>query len=649
MDKVLILSGDADHVQTLKSGLDKMHQFEINIATKGEEAIALFDQIKFSVFVTDISPPGMDALDLLSYMTQNRPNTPCIVMTDHGKPWFKERMAQQSFLYHLEKPFKISSLATAIFVGLNLRDEGKNFQGMTMASLLPLIEILQKTCRMEAKSKEQNKGYLYFNKGVLIDAHFNDLRGELAAQKIAKWERIAIKFTELPERRTRTRVKTHLMDIAGASWDRDLVVVDQTENVIPLCREIEVENNTSATSGDTDSDAINDLLDDGIPLSPETEVEKNTPSSPRKTVSITVDEQSDDVITLSQETDGEKNVPSASGETATDKKFKDDFTPGFRKESVHGDKIYPTQETGQLYKKYSLDDSSNLGMDMYLEYYQLAQKPFQINTDPSFLWFGEKQKEALATLKYGIQENKSFLLLTGDVGVGKTTIVKALLQGLGKNDLAVVIHDPVLDTLDFFNYVARAFGLSGDFTTKGAFLDAFGDFLLKSYYQGKRVLLILDECQLLSPSFLAEIRLFLNFEKKGSTLINVFFVGQLEFNDILLLPENRAIRQRIAVNYNIPPLSLKETEKYIEYRLAIAGTNRKIFKASAIREIFNFSKGYPRLINIIADRALLTGYINSAKHIKKGVIKECANELDISRVSKATLQKNKKRNKTITI
>jgi len=644
MDKVLILTGEADHAKTLKSGLDKMHQFEVNIATKGEDAIALFDQIKFSVFVTDISPPDMDALDLLSYMSQNRPNTPCIVMTDQGKPWFKEKMAQQSFLYHLEKPFKISSLATSIFVGLNLRDEGKNFQGMTMASVLPLIEILQKTCRMETKFKGQNKGYLYFNKGVLIDAHFKDLRGETAAREIAKWERITIKFTELPRRRTRTKVKTHLMDIAGASWEKNQVVDESLDNVVPLPPENEVVDNTSSITRETASASADEHPDDVIPLCQKIEVaNNNSPAAIPETVSAEVMDKPDDGIQPTDKIKKKKNAPADSGEgnAAPQEQFKDELSMELSKESLHGDKIHSIQTPRHPYEENSQNDKSNLVKDMYLEYYQLAQKPFQINTDPSFLWFGEKQKEALATLKYGIQENKSFLLLTGDVGVGKTTVVKALLQGMGKSDMAVVIHNPVMDHLDFFNYVARAFGLSGDFKTKGPFLDAFGEFLLKSYYQGKRVLLIIDECQLLSPSLLAEIRLFLNFEKKGSTLINVFFVGQLEFNDMLLQPENRAIRQRIAVNYNIPPLTIKEIEKYIEYRLAVAGANRKIFKASAIREIFHFSKGYPRLINIMADRALLTGYINSDKYIKKGIIKECAGELDISLMSKTALPKNK--------
>ncbi len=267
---------------------------------------------------------------------------------------------------------------------------------------------------------------------------------------------------------------------------------------------------------------------------------------------------------------------------------------------------------------------------MYLQYYQLAQKPFQINTDPAFLWFGEKHKEALATLKYGILENKSFLLLTGDVGVGKTTIINALLEVLDKNDLVAVINDPMLDKLDFFTHIAKAFGLSGNCTTKGHFLITFGKFLLEQHYQGKRILLIVDESQLLSHELLEEIRLFSNLEKNGTKLINIFFVGQLELNDILLLPENKAIRQRITVNYNIPPLSFEETEKYIEYRLAVAGATRKIFDKSAIREIFHFSKGYPRLINVLADRALLTGFIASNKHIGIKIIKECALELDIS-------------------
>jgi len=278
---------------------------------------------------------------------------------------------------------------------------------------------------------------------------------------------------------------------------------------------------------------------------------------------------------------------------------------------------------------------------MYLEYYHLAQKPFQINTDPAFLWYGEKHKEALATLKYGLLENKSFLLLTGDVGVGKTTIINALLQVLDKNEMVAVINDPKLEKLDFFLHIARAFGISGEFTSKGQFLLAFRELLLEQHYRGKRLLLIVDECQLLSHDLLEEIRLFSNLEQNGVKLINIFFVGQLEFNDILLLPENKAIRQRITVTYNLPSLSLEETEEYIGHRLSVAGATRKIFERSALREIYEFSKGYPRLINVICDRALLTGFISSDKLIDKKIIKECVQELDISLATKAHQESNR--------
>jgi CheY-like chemotaxis protein len=219
MDKILILDGNADYALSLKTGLDKMRQFDVATAASGKEAIDLIEKNQFSVFVTEVVPPGMDALDLLAYMTQKRPNTPCIIMTDHGKPWYKKQMAQQSFLYHLEKPFEISTLASAIFVGLTLRDEGKNYRGMSMNSVLPLCEVLQKTCRMEVSSRDNGKGYLYFKDGIIIDAHYKDFNGEEAAKELTRWDGIFIKLSELPRCRNRTRIKTKLMDMAGASWD----------------------------------------------------------------------------------------------------------------------------------------------------------------------------------------------------------------------------------------------------------------------------------------------------------------------------------------------------------------------------------------------------------------------------------------------
>lgn len=230
MDKILIINGDAAYVQSLKLSLGKMRQFEVETASCAEDAIELLEKKKISVLVTEVVLPGMDVLDLLSHMSRTRPNTPCIVMTDHGKPWFKEQMAQQSFLYHIEKPFEIKKLASAIFVGLNLRDEGKNFKGMTLASVLPLLEILQRTCRLEVSSKKHGRGYLYFKNGMIIDAHYQKLSSEKAAQEMIEWDGIVIKLTDLPQCRKRSRVKTSLMDMAGACWTQDIdACVDKIE------------------------------------------------------------------------------------------------------------------------------------------------------------------------------------------------------------------------------------------------------------------------------------------------------------------------------------------------------------------------------------------------------------------------------------
>jgi len=261
MDKVLIVDGNADFVKSLKDGLDKMHQFEVMVASDGEAALEILSREKIAVFVTDINTPGLDGLELLAFMTQEHPNTPCIVMTDYGKPWFRKRMDQQEVLYHLEKPFEIGALASAIFVGLNLRDEGMTYKGMTMASLLPLIEVEQKTCRMEVQSAGKGRGYLYFDEGVLIDAHYQALNGEKAALEISDWSRIAIKFSDLPRRRTRTRVKTHLMDMAGATWLREETESLREGETTTSAGVLET-SSTSAADRETVNEALGHHLDE---------------------------------------------------------------------------------------------------------------------------------------------------------------------------------------------------------------------------------------------------------------------------------------------------------------------------------------------------------------------------------------------------
>ncbi len=264
---------------------------------------------------------------------------------------------------------------------------------------------------------------------------------------------------------------------------------------------------------------------------------------------------------------------------------------------------------------------------MYLSYYGLKEKPFQITADPNFLWLGEKHKEALSTLKYGILENKGFVLLTGEVGTGKTVLINQLVTILDVDTIVATIPDPDLDSLDFYKLLAAGFGIKKTFMSKGGFLMHLRDFLHQSYADKKQVLLIVDEAQRLNNKLLEEIRLLSNIELHDRKLINIFFVGQSEFKATLMEHSNRAVAQRITVKYDIKPLELNEIGAFIQHRLKVAGTDKAIFTKDAVKEIFTFSEGIPRLINIICDHALLTGFAYGRKKIDKAIVTECADEL----------------------
>jgi len=269
---------------------------------------------------------------------------------------------------------------------------------------------------------------------------------------------------------------------------------------------------------------------------------------------------------------------------------------------------------------------------MYLNFYRLNSKPFQITTDPRFLWLGEKHSEALATLKYGILEDKGFLLLTGDIGTGKTALIKMLVRSIDISAIVATIPDPGLEATDFFNILAEEFKMDRRFASKGDFLIYFKQFLLKAHSSDKKVLLIIDEAQRLHHDLLEQIRLLSNIELENRKLINIFFVGQTEFNRTLLDERNKAVRQRITVHYHIEPLAEAETQQYIRHRLNVAGCKSEIFTLDAMRRIHVFSSGYPRLINIICDHALLTGYAGGTKAIDVNLIRDCEKELRLPEV-----------------
>jgi len=267
---------------------------------------------------------------------------------------------------------------------------------------------------------------------------------------------------------------------------------------------------------------------------------------------------------------------------------------------------------------------------MYNSFYNLKTKPFQISSDPSFIWLGENHKEALATLKYGVLDNKGFLLLTGDVGTGKTTLINTLISSLSEQVIFASVPDPRLEKIDFLNYIADSFGIDQDFTSKGKFIVAFSHFLRTAYEQDKSVLLVIDEAQLLTQELLEEIRLLSNINIENSTILNIFFVGQNEFNEVISRPENRAVLHRLTLNYNLEPLNLEQTREYIKHRLKVSGTTEEIFSPSATKAIYRYSEGLPRRINVICDHCLITGYVAEKKVIADKDVINCVKELSIT-------------------
>ena len=265
---------------------------------------------------------------------------------------------------------------------------------------------------------------------------------------------------------------------------------------------------------------------------------------------------------------------------------------------------------------------------MYQEYYGLTEKPFNLTPDPRFLYLSKKHKEAFAHLMYGIQHRSGFVMVSGEIGTGKTTICRSLLKQLDPSIEVALVFNPYLSPEELLKHINQDFGIESDSTSVLEHIAELNEYLLKSATEGKTCVLIIDEAQNLSAEILEQIRLLSNLETEKEKLIQIMLIGQPELAEKLELHELRQLNQRITARYHLEALTEEETLHYIAFRLRVAGGRKMVrFTRKAIREVYKISQGTPRVINAICDRALLIAFTMETRELTPKIIKAAAQEI----------------------
>ncbi len=268
---------------------------------------------------------------------------------------------------------------------------------------------------------------------------------------------------------------------------------------------------------------------------------------------------------------------------------------------------------------------------MYKDYFRFREEPFNITPDPRFLFLTGHHREALDHLLYGIRQRKGFICLTGEVGTGKTTLCRSLLGRLEPRFHTALILNPILTQTQLLRAVISEFGIAADQPDRLDYLNVLNRFLLRASSEGRDAVLIIDEAQDMSTRNLEMVRLLSNLETERQKLLQIVLVGQPELKERLAQRDLRQLAQRITVRYHLGQLSKRETERYLQHRLRVAhgdGIAPVVrFDAGAVKEIYRFSQGTPRLINAIGDKALLAGYVHRTGLINRRLAKMAAAEL----------------------
>lgn len=275
---------------------------------------------------------------------------------------------------------------------------------------------------------------------------------------------------------------------------------------------------------------------------------------------------------------------------------------------------------------------------MYKQFFKLQKNPFEITPDPSFLFATKRHKEALAALYYGVRRHKGFVVLTGEVGTGKTLLVRCLLQLLNRDNVAYAyVFNSVLAPLEFLQYIAGDFGLPSSGKAKSELLLLLGNHLIERHRKKQTTVLVIDEAHHLSPEVLEEVRLLTNLETPEQKLLQILLVGQPELDDKLDSFELRQLKQRVALRAHLQPLTLEETTGYVQRRLQLAGGDSQVpglFHDDALAAVHLHSRGIPRLINTVCENALITAYAGRSQSVTVDMVEDVARDLRL-RVRKA--------------
>jgi general secretion pathway protein A len=266
---------------------------------------------------------------------------------------------------------------------------------------------------------------------------------------------------------------------------------------------------------------------------------------------------------------------------------------------------------------------------VYLQYYGLTEPPFDITPNPRFLFYSPKHREAFNHVLYGIRERKGFVQLTGEVGAGKTTLCRAILDQLDGHYATALILNPVMSAKELVKAIAIEFGLPVNSLDRLDTLAVINQFLLQQAERGQDAVLIIDEAQDLTDELLEQVRLLSNFETESRKLLQIVLMGQPELRDRLNNPRLRQLRQRITVRYHLPPLNRFEVTQYIQHRLEVAGAKgAPYFTQPALWRVYRYSQGIPRLLNAICDKVLLAGFVQQREDIDFRMVGRAVRELE---------------------